>query len=167
MLRIYFGVGAVLLQDGQPISHASTVLTECERAYAQIEKELLAIVYGLERFDQYTYERPKEVQSDHKPLEIIVRESLQTVPRRLQAMLLRLKIYDLKVVYKKGKEMVLVDTLSRAHLTIESRSSTVENSLEILNAQSTFEKKSEQVAAVDCYFITNKQVTRDSARNSG
>ena len=83
-------------------------------------------------------------------------------------MLLRLKIYDLKVVYKKVKEMVFADTLSRAYLTTESRSSTVEDGLETLNTQSTFEKKSEQVAAVDCYFITtNKlQVTRDSARNS-
>ena len=72
----------MLLQDGQPISYASRALTECERGYAQIEKELLAIVYGLERLGQYTYGRLMEVQSDRTPLEIIVRESLQTATRR-------------------------------------------------------------------------------------
>ena len=98
------GLAAVLLQDEQPISYASRALNECESGYAQIEKELLAIVYRLERFDQYTYRRPMEVQSDHKPLEIIVHKSLQTAPRRLQRMLLRLQRYDLKVLYKKGKK---------------------------------------------------------------
>ena len=32
-------LGALLLQDGQPISYASRALTECKRGYAQIEKE--------------------------------------------------------------------------------------------------------------------------------
>ena len=107
-----------------------------------------------------------KVQSDHKPLEIIVRKSLQTAPRRLQIMLLQLQRYDLKVVYKKEKEMVLANTLSRAYLTIESRSSTVKNGLEILNTQSTFEKKLEQIAVVDCYFITTsklQEIQRESA----
>jgi hypothetical protein len=39
------GIGAVLLQDGRPIEYASR---------AQIEKEALAVLYGLGRFDQYT-----------------------------------------------------------------------------------------------------------------
>ena len=101
-----------------------------------------------------------KVQSDHKRLEIIVRKSLQTTPRRLQRILLWLQRYDLKVVYKKGKGMVLADTLSRAYLTTESRSSAVENGLEILNTQSTLEKKLEKIAAVDCYFITTSKLQK-------
>ena len=54
--------------------------------------------------------------------------------------------------------MVLTDTLSRAYLTTESRSSTVENGLKVLNTQSTFEKKLEHIAAVDCYFITTSKL---------
>ena len=49
------GLGAVLLQKGEPISYASRALTES--VYAQIEKELLAFVYGLERFHTYNYDR--------------------------------------------------------------------------------------------------------------
>ncbi len=40
------GLGAVVLQGDQPIAYGSKTLTQTERAYAQIEKELLAIVFG-------------------------------------------------------------------------------------------------------------------------
>ncbi|PFX12101.1 Retrovirus-related Pol polyprotein [Stylophora pistillata] len=51
------GIGAVLLQDGRPIEYASLALTISERNLAQIEKEALVVLYGLECFDQYTYSR--------------------------------------------------------------------------------------------------------------
>ena len=78
----------------------------CER-YAQIEKEMLAIVFGVERFEQYVYGRPVHVETDHKPLESIFKKSLISAPKRLQRMLLRLQKFDLFVSYKKGSEMVL------------------------------------------------------------
>ena len=49
------GLGAVLLQDGQPICYASRALTDTETRYAHIEKELLAIVWSCDKFDQYIY----------------------------------------------------------------------------------------------------------------
>ena len=44
------GLAASLLQDGKPIAYASRVLTTTELNYAQIKKELLAIVFGVECF---------------------------------------------------------------------------------------------------------------------
>ena len=48
------------MQDGQPIAYASRALLDAERRYAQIEKELLAVTFGLERFHQYTYGRQSD-----------------------------------------------------------------------------------------------------------
>jgi hypothetical protein len=63
-----FGLGACLLANGQPVQYASRALTETERQYAQIEKEMLSIVFGLERFERYVYGRDITVENDHKPL---------------------------------------------------------------------------------------------------
>ena len=48
------GLGASLLQDGKSVAYASRALTTTEMNYAQIEKELLAIMFGVECFHQYT-----------------------------------------------------------------------------------------------------------------
>ena len=96
------------------MAYASKALTSAETRYAQIEKESLGIVFACERFDTYIYGRDAvTVETDHKPLEAIVRKALNAASQRLQRMLLRLQRYSLNVYYKKGKEMFLVDTLSR------------------------------------------------------
>ena len=82
------GLGAALLQNGQPIAYASRALTPIETRYAQIEKELLAIVFGCEHFKAYTYGRDVvQVETDHQPLESIVKKPLHCAPSRLQHML--------------------------------------------------------------------------------
>ena len=113
------GVGAALLQKGQPIAFASRALTETETRYAPIEKEMLAVVFALHKFNQYVYGRPVTVNSDHKPLEAITKKPLRNAPKRLQGMLLKTQKYDITVVYKPGIEMYLADTLSRAYITGE------------------------------------------------
>ena len=93
-------LGASLLQDGRPIAYASRALTTTEMNYAQIEKELLAIVFGAEHFHQYTYGWRVAVDSDQKPLETIFGKSLASAPRRLQKMFMRLQRYDIDIQYK-------------------------------------------------------------------
>ncbi|HLP97517.1 MAG TPA: reverse transcriptase family protein, partial [Sideroxyarcus sp.] len=63
-----FGLGGVLLQEGRPVVYTSRSLLPAERRYSQIEKELLGIVYSLERLEFYTRGRQVVVQTDHKPL---------------------------------------------------------------------------------------------------
>ncbi|KAI8498512.1 hypothetical protein Bbelb_237140 [Branchiostoma belcheri] len=110
------GLGAVLLQDNKPVAYASKSLNATEVNYAQIEKELYAIVFGCERFHQYIYGRKVTVESDHKPLEAITRKPLSSAPARLQRMLLRLQKYDLAVQHRPGKEIPVADALSRLYL---------------------------------------------------
>ena len=42
------GLGAVTLQNNHPLAYTSKALTENQQNYAQIEKEMLAIVFGCE-----------------------------------------------------------------------------------------------------------------------
>lgn len=110
------GLGAALLQNGQPLAFASRALTDTETRYAPIEKEMLAMVFALNKFNQYVYGRPVTVNSDHKPLEAIAQKPLRNAPKRLQGMLLKVQKYDINIVYKPGTKMYLADTLSRAYI---------------------------------------------------
>ena len=107
------GLGACLLQEGQPITFASKSLTDTETRYANIERKLLTIVFACHRFSTYVLGRPFTVESDHKPLEMIHQKSLASVAPRLQRMLLQLQQYDVTIRYRPGKDMLLADALSR------------------------------------------------------
>ena len=60
------GLGACLMQGGEPVQYASRALTETEKRYSQIEKERLSVVFGLTRFHTYTCGRKVTVYNDHK-----------------------------------------------------------------------------------------------------
>ena len=81
------GLGAALLQEGRPIAYTSRALTDTEERYAQIGKEMLAIVFSLEKFNQYTL-----------------------------GMMMRLQKYNIEVQYERGTQMHIADMLSRAYL---------------------------------------------------
>lgn len=107
------GLGAVLLQEGKPVAYASKALTPTEQRYANIEREMLAVVFGAEKFHNYVYGRHFTIESDHKPLEAITKKALADTPVRLQRMLLRMQGYDYTLNYKQGKEVLIADALSR------------------------------------------------------
>ena len=107
------GLGASLLQNGRPVAFASKSLSDIETRYACIERELLAIVFGVQRFHTYLYGRSFKVVTDHKPLVMILQKPLVNAPPRLQRMLLKLQGYNFKLEYQPGKELVVADTLSR------------------------------------------------------
>ena len=102
------------MQNGHPIAYASRSLTNTESNHAQIEKELLAIVFGAERFESYLYGRKFIVESDHKPLEAIMKKSVLSAPKRLQRTILRLQKLDFDIIYKKGSEIFLAAMLGRS-----------------------------------------------------
>ena len=106
-------LGEALTQEGHVIAYASKSLNDTEKRYADIEREMLACVFGAERFHTYVFGKHFTIESDHKPLEVISKKNLTAAPARLQRMLLRLQRYDFTITYRPGKGMVLADSLSR------------------------------------------------------
>lgn len=116
-----FAVGCALMQEGFPVAYASKTLTTTQRNYAQIEKEMLAILFACQRFDQYICGKSDVIiETDHSPLVSIFKKPLLKTPKRLQNMILSLQRYNIMIKYRQGKSMYLADTLSRAPESIQN-----------------------------------------------
>ena len=115
------GIGVVLFHrysDGneRSIANASKTVTSKQRRYSQIQKEALAVIFGLKKFHQYLYGRHFILITDHKPLIAIFGPS-NGVPsmaaNRLARWALTLSQYDYSVEYRPTKNHGNADALSR------------------------------------------------------
>ena len=84
-------------------------------------------MFACERFDQYVYGRSISIESDHKPLKQIWSKPFHEILKQLQRMCLRLQKYDVKITYRKGSQLVIADTLSRAYITKEQADCSTED----------------------------------------
>ena len=103
----------------KPVAFASRSLNTAEKKYAQLEKEGLAIVFGVKKFNQYLLGRSFTIYSDHKPLQHLFSES-RPVPAmasaRIQRWALTLGAYNYVIKYKPGEQQANADSLSRLPL---------------------------------------------------
>ena len=108
-----------LIADGseRPIAFASRYLATVEKHYSQLDKEALAIIFGVKQFHQYDYGRSFTIVSDHQPLMHLLSPSKANPVMafaRLQRWTLLLGAYDCKIAYKAGEDYSNADAQSPA-----------------------------------------------------
>ena len=116
-----YGVAAVIahaMPDGseKPVAFGSRTLSKAEENYPQIEKEALAIVYGVNKFHQYVYGRKFILQTVNKPLTSILgpKSGLPALAAaRLQRWAITLSAYNNELEFRPTQEHSNADCLSR------------------------------------------------------
>nr|XP_050040360.1 uncharacterized protein LOC126537393 [Dermacentor andersoni] len=117
------GVGAVLSHrignTDYPISFRSRALTPAERNYSQLEKEALALVFGVTKFRDYLLAKHFTLVTDHKPLTGLFHPE-RPIPHmaaaRIQRWALLLSAYHYDLEYRQGQLNANADALSRLPL---------------------------------------------------
>lgn len=116
-----YGIGAAIFHtmennEERPIAFASKTLNKAQSNYSTIDREALAIFFGVKKFQHYLIGRKFILQTDHKPL-VSIFGSKRGIPEmaasRLQRWSIYLSSFDFEIQYIVGKSNVNADFLSR------------------------------------------------------
>lgn len=162
-----YGLGAVLAHrypDGseRAVSCASRTLNSHELNYSQLDKEALAIIFGVTKHHQYLYGRHFLLRSDHRALSYIFGKNKgipQTAASRLQRYAVRLAAYDYDIDFIPSSRNCYADALSRLPLERTVRHNYDEDILE-----GSYLNFVQDVLPVTCYQV-KVETNKDSQLN--
>ena len=105
------GIGAVLMQEGRPITYASKALSPSHLSLSIYDKEMLAIIHAVTKWRPYLIGRRFQIRTDHKSLKYFLGQKISS-PKQ-QKWVTKLLGFDYEIIYKKGSENLVADALSR------------------------------------------------------
>ena len=114
------GLGAVILQDSRPVMFASWVLTGADKNYQNLDRECLAMIWGMEKFHSFLYGKQFTLETDQKPLVSIYKKTYGgDFPKNTEIDCEELPIPTILMsITGEEKDIPLADVLSRVTPTL-------------------------------------------------
>jgi hypothetical protein len=112
------GIGVVLMQEGRPLAFESRPLKGRDLHKPIYEKEMMAILHALKKWRPYLIGRHFKVKTDHDSLKYFLEQRLSSEEQ--QKWVTKILGYDFEIIYKKGKQNVVADALSRKDEYVEA-----------------------------------------------
>jgi hypothetical protein len=107
------GIGVVLMQEGRPLAFTSKQLSERNLGKSIYEKEILAILHAVDLWYPYLLGQWFQIKTDHQSLQYFLEQCISSPEQ--QKWVTKLFGYDYEIIYKKGKDNVVADALSRKY----------------------------------------------------
>ena len=112
------GIGTILIQDERPITFESRPIKGKFLHKAIYEKEMLAILHALKKWRPYLMGRHFKVKMDHDSLKYFLEQRLSS--KGQQKWVTKMLGYDFEIIYRKGKQNVVADAISRKDEDVEA-----------------------------------------------
>jgi hypothetical protein len=112
------GISVVLMEEGRPLAFESQPLKGKDLQKPIYEKEMMAILHALNKWCPYLIGRHFKVKTDHDSLKYFLEQRLSSEEQ--QKWVTKILGYDFEIVYKKGRQNVVADTLSRKDEVVEA-----------------------------------------------
>jgi hypothetical protein len=103
-------IDVVLMQEGQPLAFTSKQLSKRNLGKPIYEKEMLAILHVVDLWNPYLLGQCFQINTDHQSLKYFMEQCISSLAQK--KWVTKIFGYDYEIIYKKGKDNVVVDALS-------------------------------------------------------